>query len=694
MAGLPTPRSIVVAGFGLVFTGLALAPTLGAQEPDPRTRLTVEKWLDWERVGDPRISPDGRRVVYTRSWVDKMNDRWESEIWMVNADGSRSRQLVDGSSPRWSPDGTRLAFLDRDDDDNTQIFVRWMDDEGAVSQVTRLTESPSNLEWSPDGRQLVFTMRVPAEESSSNNWAISLPRPEGAKWTANPRIVERLVYRGDRRGYLEESFQQIFLVPADGGTPRQLTHGDMNHGAPTWMPDGTGLLFSGLLEEDAEYRWQESEVYRLDVATGEITQATSRKGPDRRPLPSPDGRYIAYVGHDTTTMDYIESALYVMNADGSAARALTAEMDRTPGAMFWAPNGRGIYFNVRADGYANVHYASLDGEVRQITEGRQLLGISDVSRNGRAVGLREGAQEPGDVITFALDGPDRPTRLTRVNDDVLHGIRLGEVEEIWTESFDGLPIHGWVIKPPDFDPAKKYPMMLVIHGGPHGMYDGGFNFGWQNHAAHGYVVLYTNPRGSSGYGSEFGNAIQYAYPGDDYHDLMASVDEVISRGYVDEENVFVYGCSGGGVLTAWVVGHTDRFRAASANCPVTNWFSFVGQVDGNYLRWYADFEKFPWEDPSEHIRRSPLMYAGNVTTPTMLMTGVLDMRTPISQTEQFYQALKAQRKPTAMIRFEDEWHGTSSKPSNFLRTQLYLRKWFERWGTHDDERVAATGEGG
>ncbi len=694
MAGPPTPRSIVIAGFGLVFTGLALAPTLGAQEPDPRTRLTVEKWLDWERVGDPRISPDGRRVVYTRSWVDKMNDRWESEIWMVNADGSRSRQLVDGSSPRWSPDGTRLAFLDRDDDDNTQIFVRWMDDEGAVSQVTRLTESPSNLEWSPDGRQLVFTMRVPAEESSSNNWAISLPRPEGAKWTANPRIVERLVYRGDRRGYLEESFQQILLVPADGGTPRQLTHGDMNHGAPTWMPDGTGLLFSGLLEEDAEYRWQESEIYRLDVATGEITQATSRKGPDRRPLPSPDGRYIAYVGHDTTTMDYIESALYVMNADGSAARALTAEMDRTPGAMFWAPNGRGIYFNVRADGYANVHYASLDGEVRQITEGRQLLVISDVSRNGRAVGLREGAQEPGEVITFALDGPDRPTRLTRVNDDVLHGIRLGEVEEIWTQSFDGLPIHGWVIKPPDFDPAKKYPMMLVIHGGPHGMYDGGFNFGWQNHAAHGYVVLYTNPRGSSGYGSEFGNAIQYAYPGDDYHDLMASVDDVISRGYIDEENLFVYGCSGGGVLTAWVVGHTDRFRAASSNCPVVNWFSFVGQVDGNYLRWYADFEKFPWEDPSEHIRRSPLMYAGNVTTPTMLMTGVLDMRTPISQTEQFYQALKAQRKPTAMIRFEDEWHGTSSKPSNFLRTQLYLRKWFERWGTHDDERVAATGEGG
>jgi dipeptidyl aminopeptidase/acylaminoacyl peptidase len=626
-------------------------------------RLAVSDWLDWERVSDPRISPDGSQVVYTRRWVDKLSDSWESSIWIVNADGSRNRQLIDGSSPRWSPDGTRIAFTDSDEDGNTQIFVRWMDDEGAVSQVTRLTDNPSNLSWSPDGTQLAFTMRVPAENPSS-------------------------------KGYLEESFQQILLVPADGGTPRQLTRGDYNHGAPSWPPDGRGLLFSGLLIEDAGYRWAESEIYRLDIETSDVTQVTTRKGPDRRPVPSPDGRYIAYIGYDTTTVDYIESSLYVMAADGSSPRVLTSELDRTPGALFWAPDGRGVYFNVRADGYENVFYASLDGAVRQLTEGKHLLGINDVSRGGLAVGLRTDAHEPGDVIALRLDRPQQLSRLTRVNADLLHGKQLGEVEEVWYESFDGLPIHSWVIKPPDFDPSRRYPLMLVIHGGPHGMYTGGFNFAWQEHAANDYVVLYTNPRGSSGYGSDFGNEIQYAYPGDDYHDLMAGVDEVISRGYVDDENMFVYGCSGGGVLTAWVVGHTDRFRAASSNCPVINWFSFVGQVDGNYLRWYADFEQFPWEDPSEHIRRSPLMYAGNVTTPTMLMTGVLDMRTPISQTEQFYQALKAQRKPTAMIRLEGEWHGTSSKPSNFLRTQLYLRKWFERWGTHDDSPAVSVREGG
>jgi dipeptidyl aminopeptidase/acylaminoacyl peptidase len=267
------------------------------------------------------------------------------------------------------------------------------------------------------------------------------------------------------------------------------------------------------------------------------------------------------------------------------------------------------------------------------------------------------------------------TELTHVNDDVLAGVTLGEVEEIWYKSVDDYDIQGWIIKPPNFDPNQQYPMMLAIHGGPHGMYNVGFNFGWQEHAANGYVVLYTNPRGSSGYGSAFGNSIKRAYPGKDFDDLMNGVDEVLAKGYVDEDNMFVYGCSGGGVLTSWIVGHTDRFAGASANCPVINWLSFVGTTDG--IGWYNNFDNYPWDDPSEHLRRSPLMYVGNVTTPTMLMTGELDLRTPMPQTEEFYAALKVLKVPTAMVRFVGEWHGTSSIPSNFLRTQLYLRKWFE-----------------
>ena len=297
------------------------------------------------------------------------------------------------------------------------------------------------------------------------------------------------------------------------------------------------------------------------------------------------------------------------------------------------------------------------------------------------VGVRSTAQEPTDVVAFDLKAP-RPRRLTNVNDDVLTGKTLGDVDEIWYTSNDGTRIQGWIIKPPQFDPHRRYPLMLSIHGGPHSMYNVGFNFAWQEHAANDYVVLYTNPRGSTGYGSAFGNAIKNAYPGKDFDDLMVGVDSVIRRGYVDSTNMFVYGCSGGGVLTAWTVGHTDRFRAAASMCPVIDWVSFVGTTDGPF--WYYNFAKLPWEDPSEHLRRSPLMYVGNVKTPTMLMTGVQDLRTPISQTEEFYQALKLRKVPTMMVRMNGEWHGTSSKPSNFLRTQLFLRSWFEKWGTQDD----------
>jgi dipeptidyl aminopeptidase/acylaminoacyl peptidase len=684
-----SPRSThLISGRGarltLALVALLLSvPQAAASQAATQDRIQVEDWLDWERVRDPQISPDGSRVLYTRERVDKINDSWEGAVWMIDSDGSRNRFLVEGSSPRWAPDGTRIAYTASDDEGRTQIFVRWMDDEGAVSQVTHLTQDgPTGIVWAPDGTRIAFSMRIPPEEPTSDLWEVSLPRPAGAAWTPDPRIVESLVFRQDGVGWVDEGYRHLFVVDAEGGTPRQVTEGEYDHGTPAWTTDGTGLLFDGLRIPDAMYRWQESEIYRVDVATKEVSQLTSRRGPDRTPVPSPDGRYIAYVGNDTTGTDYIESALYVMEADGSNPRDLTSSMDRSPRGHFWAPDGRGVYFNLPADGRANVYYVSLDGDVRQVTDGGHMLGINGVSLGGTAVGTLEGPQAPSDVIAFDLDRPADRRRLTRVNDDVLSGKTLGEVEEITYQSVGGLEIMGWIIKPPDFDPSRQYPMMLVIHGGPHGMYDIGFNFGWQEHAARDYVVVYTNPRGSSGYGSEFGNEIQFAYPGDDFHDLMAGVDDVVGRGYVDESNMFVYGCSGGGVLTAWVVGHTDRFAGAAALCPVIDWVSFVGQVDGNYLRWYADFEKFPWEDPSEHIRRSPLTYVGNVTTPTLLMTGVLDLRTPISQTEEFYQALRAQNKPVAMIRMNGEWHGTSSKPSNFLRTQLYLRKWFERWGDH------------
>ena len=316
----------------------------------------------------------------------------------------------------------------------------------------------------------------------------------------------------------------------------------------------------------------------------------------------------------------------------------------------------------------------------QLTSGEHLFALSSFSDDGLGVGVISSAHEPGDVYRFDLDNPGETRRLTDVNGDVLSFVQLGEVEEVWYDSEDDFRIHGWIVKPPDFDPSRRYPLMLAIHGGPHGMYNGGFNFAFQEHAANDYVVLYTNPRGSTGYGTDFANAINHDYPGADFPDLMGGVDEMLERGYIDEDNLFVYGCSGGGILTSYIVGNTHRFTAASANCPIVNWMSAMGTSDA--IGYTRTFEKPFWEDPAEWIDRSSIFYVGNVTTPTMLLTGEMDLRTPMGQTEEFYQALQYEGVPTVMIRFQEEWHGTSSRPSNFLRTQLYLRKWFEKWGTH------------
>ena len=667
-------------------------PRAAAAQEDADRWLTLDLYLEMESVSDPQIAPDGSQIIYTRSWIDKLNDRRESALWIMNADGSKNRFLTDGSSARWSPDGTRIAYLARGEPKGTQIFVRWMDAEGATTQITRVEETPSSIRWSPDGRHIAFTMLVPQRDT----WTVKLPRrPEGAKWTEGPRIIDRLNYRRDRVGFLEDGYRHIFVVPADGGTPRQLTSGDYDHGGGfgsgiDWSPDGQAIVFSGLREEDADYIWRESEIYEVSVADGAIKQLTERRGPDASPAISPNGRLIAYTGHDFTDDTYIDSKLYVMNRDGSNPRLLAADLDRTPRNLIWSGDSRTIYFNIDSEGTRNLYAATLDGRVQKVTDGTHMLSVSDIDRNGQAVGVLTTYHEPGDVVSFNLRRPNRITQLTFVNDDILNQIELGEVEEIWYTSVDDLRIQGWIVKPPDFDPNKKYPLILQIHGGPHAMYNVGFSFSQQEHAASGYVVLYTNPRGSSGYGSAFGNAIKRAYPDKDFDDLMKGVDEVIARGYIDERNMFVYGGSGGGVLTAWVVGHTDRFAAASSNYPVIDWLSFVGTTDG--AGWYRNFDRFPWEDPSEHLRRSPLMYAENVKTPTMLMTGVNDLRTPISQTEEFYMALKVQKVPTVMLRFNDEWHGTSSRPSNFMRSQLYLRSWFEKYTTTEQEPVAATGE--
>jgi dipeptidyl aminopeptidase/acylaminoacyl peptidase len=457
-----------------------------------------------------------------------------------------------------------------------------------------------------------------------------------------------------------------------------------------WAPNGRTLVVEGLNEPDADARYRDSNLYAVDVASGQARRLTPERGTWRHPVISPDGRWIAFTGYPFTPQTYRAAELYVMAMDGSGIRRISAELDREPVELRWAPDGSGVYFTAEDRGSRNVHFASLRGGVRPVTTGTHMLSLGSLSRGGVAAGVRSSPQAPTDVMRIALRGGGM-RQLTRVNDDVLAGVRLGEVEEIWYTSSGGARVQGWIVKPPFFDPARRYPLIMEIHGGPHAMYNVAFNPMFQNFAAHGYVVLYTNPRGSTGYGTEFGNAIDRAYPSVDYDDLMAGVDATVARGYVDTSRMFVGGCSGGGVLSSWVIGHTDRFAAAAVRCPVINWLSFAGQTDvplftANF------FEKPFWEDPAPWLRQSPLMYVGNVKTPTLLMTGEMDLRTPMAQSEEYYAALKTRGVPAALLRFEGEYHGTGSKPSNWMRTQLYMMSWYERWGGKSAaERSAAAG---
>ncbi len=689
--GLPLARSLALSvGLSLALSLPLAAPATAQQAaPDdlltvsarPGTPLELATYLDWEWVSDPQIAPDASRIVYTRRWVAAGNDRRASSLWVMDADGSRNRHLLDGASATWSPDGTRIAYVAEGEPRGAQIFVRWMDAEGATSQITRLEHGPAEVTWSPDGQWLAFTSQV---DDRADFAGVELPdRPDGAEWTAEPKVVERASYKQDRQGYVDTGWTHVFVVPAEGGTARQLTHGDWDHGGLAWSPDGAELYLTANRspDHDRPEQWQESDIYAVSVADGSLRRLTDRVGPDGGPVPSPDGSLIAYTGQDAHDDTYRNGQILVMDRDGANSRVISGDYDGRTSGLTWAPDGSGLYFNADRHGYENVRFVDLNGGVRAVTSGKHLLSFSSLARDGTAAGTLASAHEPGDVVTFDLEGTPAPTRLTRVNDDVLHGVALGEVEEIWYDS-EPFRVQGWIVKPPDFDPQRTYPLMLAIHGGPHAMYDGAFRFDFQEHAAAGYVVLYTNPRGSTGYGTAFGNAIDHDYPGVDMQDLMRGVDEVVARGYVDPDNLFVYGCSGGGILTTYIVGNTDRFRAASANCPIVNWMSAMGTSDAfAYTRTFADYF---WEDPTEWMDRSAIFYVGDVSTPTMLMTGENDLRTPMGQTEEFYQALQIVGVPTVMIRFQDEWHGTSSNPSNFLRTQLYLRKWFERWGDHDD----------
>ncbi len=668
----------------LTILAAALAAPLAAQTSGDRfTALDV---FQLERTVDPQISPDGSQIVYVRSSFDIMSDATKSNLWIINADGSDHRPLKSGTGtytqPRWSPDGGRLAYISNQDE-ASQIYVRWMDT-GQEAKLTNLTRSPGNLAWSPDGNWIAFTMFVPEAEPTVTP---DMPDPpEGADWGPAFKVIDDLTFRADGAGYLDDGYTHIFVLPAEGGTARQVTRGSYNHGAPAWTPDGSTLIFSANHHENRETEPNDSEIHALSIATGEMTTLTDRHGPDNGPRVSPDGRMIAYTGFDDRYQGYQLTHLYIMNSDGSNPRLVTGNLDRSVQNPQWSSDGRRIYFQYDDEGNTRIASATADGEITNLAE--DIGGLS----LGRPYGGGQYSLASNGTFAFTHGTVDHPAdlavgregrevnRLTNLNDDLFSHKELGEVEEIWWESsFDGRRIQGWIVKPPGFDPGEEYPLILEIHGGPFANYGTRFAAEIQLYAAAGYVVLYTNPRGSTSYGEEFGNLIHHAYPGNDYDDLMSGVDAVIALGYIDESQLFVTGGSGGGVLSAWIVGHTDRFRAAVVQKPVINWYSFVLYADNPAFFYKYWFPGPPWEHMEHYMERSPISYVGNVTTPTMLITGEVDHRTPMPESEQFYAGLQINGVESALVRVPDASHGIANKPSNLIAKVQYILAWFEKY---------------
>jgi dipeptidyl aminopeptidase/acylaminoacyl peptidase len=658
----------------LLLAAIALA------QPKPRL-LDKETFMEMESVGNPNISPDGKQIVFTRTWVDKGKDQYRSNLWIVETDGSRVRELTTGdrgdSSPVWSPDGKRIAFLS-DRDGTAQLFVMYVDTK-EVAQLTHLEQAPGNIKWSPDSKQIAFTAFVADNDSVLN---IKLPeRPRGAQWAAPAIIIDRLSWRSDGRGPTPKGHSHVFTIDAVlGGTPRQITSGKYNHNGFDWAADGKTIYVSGLRKAEAEYLRNDSEIYAVDLASLEVKPLTDRKGPDGAPQVSPDGKWVAYVGYDDKSYTNHVASLYLMSSDGSGKRMLAGNLDSSPQNVGWWANSQTVFFTVESKGKTDLCWVNLaDGKVNKASTSTILSGASATNKTGQFAAVTSTLTEPGAIVTFNPNQRQgdvlKATKLVDVNSDVMANVKLGAWEELWYTSKDNLKVQGWLIKPANFEAGKKYPMVLWIHGGPWSMYSTAWNWAFQNFAANGYAVLYTNPRGSTGYGQDFVNGIQYSYPGKDYDDLMAGVDAALAKGFIDDRNLFVCGGSGGGVLTAWIVGHTDRFAAAVSMRPVINWHSFVGTTDG--ASWYNQFQKYPWEDPMEYAVRSPLHYVANVKTPTMVLTGEADLRTPMGQSEEYYRALKMLKKETLLVRIPDEYHGFR-RPSHQIAQQLYLMAWFEK----------------
>jgi dipeptidyl aminopeptidase/acylaminoacyl peptidase len=666
-----------------ILAGVFIFPLEGKEGQGRSEYFTLKDYFDLEVVRDVQISPDGKKIIYIRQFTDLMTDKRYSNLWIINFDGKGHRPLTSGlyndSSPRWSSDGSQIIFVS-DRDGKPQIYKRWMDT-GQTVMLTNLQYPPSGISWSPDGKYIAFSSVVPTEPRTI---AELPPAPDGAKWAEPATVIDKSFYRFDRTGYeVSMGYMHLFIMPSEGGTPRQLSKGDFHHpsalarGDIQWTPDSKYIILSTNRRDDWEYEFLDSEIYEFSVADGKMKALTNRKGPDDSPAVSPDGNYIAYTGFDDRYQGYQLTRLYVMNREGSDSQVVIKNLDRSIASFSWAGDSRGLYFSYDDHGNSKLAYTSLNGKIKPLTGNLSRRDFT-VAKNGNFAFVYTRPEMLSDVAVGSITNP-KVRLITAVNEDIFSYKELGKVEEIWFKSsLDGRKIQGWIIKPPDFDPSKKYPLILHIHGGPFANYGDRFQLEMQFMATSGYVVLYTNPRGSTSYGEEFGNLIHHAYPGDDFYDLNSGVDALVAQGFIDKQNLFVTGGSGGGVLTCWMIGRTDRFRAAVTLYPVINWYSWVLTSDISSFGLKYWFPGMPWDEVEHYEKRSLLSVVKNVKTPTMVMCGEVDWRCPISESEQYYQALKQQGVEAVLVRFPNESHGIRGRPTHHISKIQHVISWFDQ----------------
>ena len=640
-----------------------------------------------EYVSDPQISPDGTQVIYRRNGFDIMKDNSIGNLWIINIDGSSNRKLtsreVSESQARWSPNGDRIAFISSTNE-GAEVYMYWLKT-GQIAKLSQLEKSPSSLTWSPNGNHLAFTMFI-AEKPPV---IAKMPaKPKGAEWAKPARITDRLKHEADGIGYMEPGFTHVFIIPSQGGSPRQLTKDNYNHqGSLSFSTNGKDIYFSSNRHENWEYDFRNSEIYKVNVTTKEITQLTTQQGPDYSPIVSPDGTKIAFISFKDKVQTYQLRQLYIMNIDGSERQLLSGSLDRSISKISWDNSGKGLYFTYDDKGNSKIAHITKGGTITKLADnlGGTILGRPyasgsySVSQRGTLVYTQSRPEYPAELAV--IQPKQKASKLiTNLNADVLGHRELGKVEEVWYKSsVDGRDIQGWIVKPPFYNASKKYPLLVENHGGPIANYGDRFTAEIQLYAADGYVVFYPNPRGSTGYGEEFGNLLYNNYPGEDYNDVMDGVDYLVNKGIVDNNKLFVTGGSAGGIMTAWIIGKNNRFKAAVVVKPVMNWISKTLVAD-NYFG-YADsrYPGQPWENFETYWKFSPISLVGNVETPTMVMVGMDDLRTPPSEAKQLYHALKLRKIETVLVELPGASHGIAKRPSQLISKVAHTLAWLRKY---------------